>query len=304
MDTGRKEAKIIEKNIPDPKMVDISHEFVDDFRDLNEAMKQNEENKIIQILDKLDEYAHDYKHGSKIIKYEQDVLSELMLSKVYGDKVKEISARVLSGCLRNNPPAIQIYNPRYVDELVNSLIFEKNPIVLKRYLGVLQTVADKASNSSNLFTNLLKVYKGDIDNQIKLRVLEILSDLELSDARGKGLVKRSVNGKDDKNEPTLQQWFNEFSTNIQNSQLDEYHLKRFFHTLVNIKKEGGSNVKVSKDFLNWLSKQTEERKEALNDDLAKRDLEQYEFNKKLIESRHLLFGNPLADRIKNFNDEF
>ena len=60
-------------------------------------------------------------------------------------------------------------------------------------------------------------------------------------------------------------------------------------------------MQVPSSFLNWLNNQIQIR-ENIND-LSERDPEQIEFNDRLKEIRHNVFGNPMAGRIKHFNDE-
>ena len=88
---------------------------------------------------------------------------------------------------------------------------------------------------------------------------------------------------------------------IEDSSTDEYHIKLFFNTLYNIKSHYGNDIKVPSSFLNWLNNQIQINENV--NDLSERDPEQIEFNNILKESRHNVFGNPMADRIKRFNDE-
>lgn len=104
---------------------------------------------------------------------------------------------------------------------------------------------------------------------------------------------------------TVQKWVNELTTIIQTPELDELHLRSFFHCISFIKTRFKNRVKIDSDFLNWLIDEIEVRNEKSKDDIYKRDVDQLEFDNQLAKSRHAVFGNPNAARLKErlFDDD-
>lgn len=309
LETGSKEAKNGESN--QSSEVPSEYEFSRDFNKIRTLLNlkkitDKDYSDIESILDDLVEYSHDYKHGYKILTHEFKLLQQLAFDHTMPMSTREISSRILASCLRNNPPVIDFVNanyPSFIQELQSqmSLFPRKLPsqhekTLIKRYLSIMQALLTRTSVDLDE-DGLLELYHID-DKQIRVRVLEIVSRLYHNDVPiDPELHKRSLESKN------VQKWFNEFATLIQDNEIDELHLREFFHSMYNIKEKLGKSVKVDPTFLNWLSLQSENRQQSLRNKRQERDLEKDEFDEKLIESRHLVFGNPMAYRVKHFDDE-
>ncbi|SCW01348.1 LAFE_0D10594g1_1 [Lachancea fermentati] len=314
LDTGLKEAKL------GPEASDVKfatkevntveetteYEFSKDFTKVKQALEDKKYDLVESTLDDLVDFAHDYKHGYKIVVHELPLLKQLMFGPHIPIQIKETSARILTGCVRNNPPVLEYINehdPSLVTQIFNSLdSIISSPLdhdstgLVKRLLSIVHALVSNKPTEINEDT-LSRLYRLR-DKQIKMRVLEILSSVyqNLSPEAGP-LSKRSLD------ETNVQKWFNEFATLIQDSDVDELHIREFFNSMYNIKKELGKAVKVDPSFLNWLSEEGEKRLERLHDKLSVRDSEQDDFDHRFVESRHLVFGNPMAHRMKHFADE-
>ena len=276
------------------------HEFVSYFEAMQQDIDENNLQKIIGNLDNLMEFSHDYKHGYKLIKYEQPILMELIFHDNSNLQIVEMTTRLIAACLRNNPPAIEAFYPTNVDKILDALMVFKNQTIIKRFINILQNVAPKASNLDQVYGTLMHVYFSTTDQDIKIKILDILSTLELNTAhtRGKSIMKRSTDSD------AVKVWFNEYCKQIQQEDLDEFHIRKFYKTLAQLKKETGFKIE-DKNFMKWISEQAVQRKKHLDSsvNIEQRDLEQDDFNKEFIEARHAVFGNPMAKRIKDFQDE-
>lgn len=261
-------------------------------------------------FDDLMEFAHDYKHGYKIISHEFPLLRNISLDERLPISLRELSTRMITSCLRNNPPVIEYTNQAYpefhyeifqtIKSLLNEYPLHSVTVLVKRYLSVLEELLSSYHNfTADDMKILTQVYRLN-DKQIKIKVLELISKL-FADASEH---TNTMNKRDlEQVVPNIQEWVNELQAMVQDKGIDELHKRKFFSSLYKIKEGYKSEVKIDSSFLNWLDSEAELRKNNLEDNLKARDLEQDSFDKKLIDSRHLIFGNPMAHRIKRFEDE-
>lgn len=261
-------------------------------------------------FDDLMEFAHDYKHGYKIVSHEFSLLRNISFDERLPISLRELSTRMITSCLRNNPPVVEYTNQAYPDfhsevfQAIRSLLHNYSlpsvNVLVKRYLSVLEELLSSSHNFTQDDMKILKQVYMMSDRQIRIKVLELITKLFASASEDTtALNKRDL----ELVVPDIQEWVNELQTLIQDKDIDELHKRKFFNSLYNIKEAYKSGVKIGSSFLNWLETEAESRKNDLEDDLKARDLEQDSFDKRLIDSRHLIFGNPMAHRIKRFNDE-
>lgn len=326
LETGVKEARLVDgqpgSDQAVPAVVEttdrdskaVSHEFTRDFeaiRDLIDSDLTNSKLEAIETkLDDLLEFAHDYKHGFDIINHEFELLRNISLNKRLPASLRELGTRTILGCTRNNPRVVENINeryPQYVDEVfqeVKALADHGKPsaidcVLIKRYLALMDELITEAHRFTQFEIDVLAKTCQIPDDQIRIEALEIVSKLFANAPDGGStLKKRDI----EEVVPDVQMWANNLQKMIQDRNIDELHTRKFFNSLYNIKQEF-KNFKFESSFLNWLSKQTEERKKQLESKLQQRDLEQDSFDKRMIESRHLVFGNPMAHRVKMYNDE-
>lgn len=320
LETGLKEAKLANGDVDQivPAIVEterdsktMNHEFTKDFdfiRDLMQSDLTESQVKAIEAkLDDLMEFAHDYKHGFDIINHEFGLLRNISFSKRLPNTLRELGTRTIISCTRNNPRVVESVNvqhPHFVSEVFHEIedlvaqgkLSAIDSVLTKRYLSLLDELITDVHTFTQYEIDILAKTCQIPDNQIKIEALEIISQLFANE--GSTLKKRDLETV----VPDVQLWVNNLQKMIQDENTDELHTRKFFNSLYNIKKEY-SDAKVDSSFLNWLSKQTEERKKQLENNLQERDLEQDSFDKRMIESRHLVFGNPMANRIKMYNDE-
>ena len=152
------------------------------------------------------------------------------------------------------------------------------------------------------FETLRKVFYTIDDKQLKLRILEIIASF-IDRVHHEDLSKTMKRDGIIFVIPKIQDWTKEFSKFVRDSDIDETHLRKFFNTLYDLKIDFGADIKIDTSFINWLINQIEIRSKNLNNGIEQRDIEQDTFDKKLIDSRHKVFGNEMADSIKNFHDE-
>lgn len=310
--------------IPSPTpLVEIDttspYEFSSDFNEIREllskekpSLSSSSQDTIETIFDNVMEFAHDYKHGFKIMTHEFDLLKNITFNDRLSPNLRELSARMMTSCLRNNPPVsdfVVSYHPTFIDETftqIDKLIKENNykmdmkskQFLLKRYITILDELIESVhSFTKERMETLQSIYLGIQDRQIKVKVLELISKCFMASKK----TNNSLFSRDDVDAkiPNVQDWVNEFAQVIQDKEIDEWHIRKFFDSLYNIKKSYKKEIKIDSDFLNWLANQVEIRQKRLNNNLKPRDVDQDAFDEKLIESRHLIFGNPLAHGIKS-----
>ncbi|SCU77532.1 LAFA_0A02146g1_1 [Lachancea sp. 'fantastica'] len=309
LETGLREAKLSSK--PKEQKEDTqnsdensSYEFSQDFTKIRVSLKTKDYPTIDATVDDLLEFSHDFKHGYKIVSHEFGLLKSLLMSEDTPLSSKVLVSSMLTACLRNNPPAVsyvQSVDPSFTQAIfreIGGLITGppkgQRGVLVKRYLSIVQAMSQ---HSSDLDDSVLLRLCHWGDSQIKIRALETAS-LLFSASNLDSLQKRSSHSAHE-----AQKWVDEFAMGIQDQDVDELHVRNFLNSLQRIKQGFGKSVKVDSSFLNWLAKESEHRQQRLSNGLQERDLEQDEFDRALIDSRHLVFGNPLAQRIKRFDDE-
>ncbi|GAV53746.1 hypothetical protein ZYGR_0AK02480 [Zygosaccharomyces rouxii] len=327
LETGLKEAKLQEDTrhtetqtnanavVPVTAPPDNSdyYEFTNDFETVSTLLQNLQSGQdVVNLENKLDDlmvFAHDYKHGSKIITHEFELLRNISLQKQLPTSIRELGVRMIVSCLRNNPKSIeyiQATHPEFVYQVFQELgygIEVSNPVpstvsLAKRYLSVLDELLSSTYHfTKDQMSTLKKIYEIE-DKQLRIKVLELISKY-FGPTQESRLNKRDLVDM----VPNIGEWAQELQKWIQDDSIDEIHTRKFFNSLYNIKTQLGSEIKVDSSFMNWLSQETEKRKQNVENQNQERDLEQDSFDKMLIESRHLVFGNPMAHRIKHFDDE-
>lgn len=330
METGLKEAKLDSEESGSHDIVIYpgnmkpsadDYEFSSDFNDIRSIINSHSTliPQDITILedkfDKVMEFAHDYKHGYKIIVHEFSLLANVSLNEALPLTLRELSTRIITSCVRNNPPVVEFINenfPNFKGQIMAALSklndsnHKVSNILMKRYLSILNELPATSQDFSIYSTTVLQnIYEQNSnDKQLQIKVLELISkilkaDMSENEDTNLALYKRNAENWSS----NLQEWASEFQEMVQNKDIDELHTRTFFDTLYNLKKTFKNDIIINKVFLNWLAQQCEARQASLDSGLRERDVEQDSFDKKLIDSRHLIFGNPMAHRIKNFRDE-
>ncbi|KAM3163321.1 Nucleotide exchange factor SIL1 [Lachancea thermotolerans] len=301
LESGLREARLPQED------QDQSYEFSSQFEHARELAHSGDFAATDAALDDLLEFSHDYRYGYKIIGHEFPWLAQLLCDSQTPVSTKKICLSMLAACLRNNPPAVELVHqadPHFVSAVFTEMralaqlpATSDRAVLAKRYLSVVQALAPESSSQIDQDVLLELCRWGD--QHVRMKALDIAA-LLYRDAQPSGsqvLAKRSQDTHD------VQKWVDEFSSGIQQEHVDELHIRNFFNSLYNIKQQMGRNVKVSSGFLDWLSKEAAARKESRGSGLHERDPDQLEFDRRLVESRHLVFGNPMAHRAKHFDDE-
>lgn len=316
LDTGVKEAKLhvdepkVDSSVPvlvndSEEPQDSSHEFTKDFDAIRSLLESDPESNVEVVNTKLDdlmEFAHDYKHGYEIITHEFELLESLSCGEQLPISLRDTSTIMIISCTRNNPRVVEHINKMYPDfvdrvfEQVESLVnadtrSASNNKLIKRYLSLLDELVTESYNFSERELRILGETWEIQDRQVRIEILELVSKLFTAPSGTISNVK-----------PSAQMWADNIQKLIQDKDIDELHIRKFFNSLYAIKREF-EDVKIDSSFLNWLSSEVDERRRQLSNGIQERDLEQDSFDQKMIDGRHLVFGNPMAHRMKNWNDE-
>ena len=318
LETGLKEAKLRDLNIsPEELENETNEDSLSELHEFKAFFDKLEKNvNVEETLEELIDFSHDYKHGFKIIQKEQNFIINQLKKDDVNDTIKDLYLRLLTSCLRNNPPAKEMFFIKNVDYIVKTIpewINKNKSVLLKRCINILQNVAYKASPNGNLIDNLELLYTSTDDLDNKIKILEIFADLEiLTDTEGdqinfhfnpeeKSIVKRNM-----ENKPNLQAWFREYCDKIQSSTLDDFYVVKFIKTIVKFK-DINSDLKPDDSFMKWIAEESMKKfnklEEEKTNNLETRDLEKESFDKDFIRIRHEVFGNKMASRIKVPLDE-
>lgn len=291
LDTGLKEAKLSDSS------KSSEYNFKSQFNEIYSLIQNEniEDVPLIQVkIDDLLEFVHDYKYGFDIISHEWASLYKIILNDQLPSSLREIVIRLVISAMRNNPPVIDYIRNHSKNDIFISQIFKevesssKDLIILKRFI----TLLDQYLSPYDIITQpqlsiLYQTYKDSKDKQLNWKILEIVSKYYYNSNNFIDLSHDSL-------------WFNIIIKEIQDKSLDEFQLRSFFNTLYNIKLKYDTKLNIPSNFLNWLNDQITQRDQ---DNLNERDVEQESFDNLLKHSRHEIFGNPMADRIKHLDDE-
>lgn len=248
--------------------------------------ESQDEKKLLSSLDSLTDHSHNLKDGVLISEPENfNNLVDLATSKSkYTNNVHEMASRVIAQALRHNPKALSnIDAGEVLPKFLNALKTEDNSVLQKRFLGVISSVVQTDSNSL-IFKqlggqDLLLDSFSKLQEDSKVRALEILDDVKRH-----ALVKRDEDNDNAKIFQTIQR-------SLANKEVqDDHALEQIFDRAVALKKEN-KQLKSDPSFMEWLSEEVQTRKLAKRDDETNDDLHQ-----KLLEARHVVFGNPNALR--------
>lgn len=213
-------------------------------------------------------------------------------------RLSELIYRLMGSALRNNPEAVEkvLENQptSFVDGLFaalsNAFVSE---VIHKRILGVVHALTANRHFSYRYFNKEVTENAVGLHQLISLfpslgvssqvRIANIFEDLHLLPQSNKeSEINESNVGE------TLSSYLQ--STLAEQILASEEQAQIFFKALLEL--HGKNNYPVSKDFLQWLSKESEQRRASLRqrDDQVSED----SFDNLILSARHKIFGNPLA----------
>ncbi|QRG39367.1 hypothetical protein FDK38_003809 [Candidozyma auris] len=230
-----------------------------------------------EALNTLSELAHDREFGVRLTQ-KPDIFEKIhtIALEVNEPRIKETCYGILGASLSNNPEAVtnvlQNQPSLFVDTLFG-VLRQKDTTdrIQKRVLGVLQGLTSDAKFVQQRIGDIITVFPS-LGQQAKDRVAVILEDLNLTEKASKA---------DEMVSNYLQEWLSAAKST------SEFQFKQYFKTLAELHETG--LLKPSKQFLLWLSEETEKRK-------ADKDAKDVDFNKFMLDARHVIFGNPNAAR--------
>ncbi|CAH6719493.1 nucleotide exchange factor Sil1p [[Candida] jaroonii] len=261
-----------------------------DFQSSVEDIKKYNVDELDGSLDSLMDLSHDIEYGIKITD-DKSLLNALfeLTSEVDVD-TKEKIYRMIGASIRNNPTALDNFLENgktqisiFIKELQNDPEIIKN-----RILGIFNVLVDNASFKytylSQLLDQLINVYP-TLSSSSQTRLVNIFKDLKL--------VDNEANDNDNEISTYLQNKF------IKNDFTDETQFQLYYDKLLELHKQ--ADLKPQKEFVAWLDEEVGLRQQGLkkHDNLYSGN---QEFDDKLLETRHKVFGNPNALR-KHFVDD-
>lgn len=266
-------------------------------------------------LDTLTELSHDIEFGVRLSK-DANIFASLQRVATLAaeeDEVTEKALRIMGSSLRNNPEAVKnvIKNqpPSFFAELFEILqLPSTSDVIQKRILGVIHALsADRQlafqhfrisdiEHSTGLDT-LLRFFPS-AGRSAKERIIVILEDLGvIADDPTSKYDKRSME-MSVKPEYKVSKLLQSILT--KGKAKSEKQFQEYFDTLVSL--HSGQSLDTSKEFLGWLSEEVELRKLGNRARDVIYSGENPGFDEKMLEARHVVFGNPNAYR-KAYGDE-
>lgn len=264
-------------------------------------------------LDTLTELSHDIEFGIRLSK-NPDIFASLQRAAELASEEQHIvekAYRIMGSALRNNPEAVEnvLENQLqlYVGDLFRVLTLGSSDVIQKRVLGVIHALSAHRkfafvyfnvgdANGSWGLEQLLMFFP-KAGRSAKERIVIILEDLDIiqnlpTTHFDKRTMEMSVR-PDFKMSTLLQRML------AGQKFVSEEQFQSGFRTLVDLHK--ATTLDPSKEFMEWLSEEAEVRArkskdgETLNED-------DKEFNRFMLEARHVVFGNPTGYR-KAYSDE-
>lgn len=257
---------------------------------------------VAQVLENLIEFSSDNEYKLKLLDHGLFLLKGLLLDRNPPIHVKEVVARTLEVSLRNNSAAIEFINCRDAN-IVNELLQEathyinngskETNILVNRYLSIITTLLSMEPRC--LDEELLEKLYFLNDEEIKVKVLLLVCLFRHVNKSNPQMYNNFVTS------PRAREWMNRISHVIQDDRLEEFQVRELFYGLYHLRKNSDLRQKLYPGFTEWLMNESFKRKKC-SDKLLESDKQQDEFNKLLINSRHLIFGNPMAHRVHNFEE--
>lgn len=265
-----------------------------------------------QSLEVLADLGHELEFGERIVSRNTKELLEIIQKKQIPPHIREIAARALGASMRNNPGALaKVADQGIVKSLLETIDSSDNDKLSGRLIYALGSVVGTGEGSDlmgkhdaeylegrggEVFRRAFDEGTGELKRKISTFVFDRALKLawpdkefsEWSDTFQGALVKKSLNGED-----KLRVF--EALTQIQEYMVDRSETGSGGAGEGRIvKRDVAEMLPVRDDFLQWLAKEADEYRDrqAINDD---DDIEE-QFKEILLQSRHSVFGNPMAGR--------
>lgn len=259
-------------------------------------------------IENLIELSHDIEFGSRITADPQILLQLQLIGE--NENFKEEIYRIVGATFRNNPDSTRNFmendlahgDEGLIEQWIKELDIgsQNSDLIRKRVLGIFQGLIGNSQFKGQYLSNLLDKFVGifpKLEESSKERLINIFEDLHLID-------KQEIQARSDSSDPSsandsLSHFLQDKLKSL--SVRDEDQFKLYYNALLELH-DGDKTLKPSKSFVAWLDEESGKRAENIR---ARDNLysgEDKEFDKKLLETRHLVFGNPNALR-KHYEDE-
>lgn len=288
-----------------PKRLQNDEVFVSNLNNLHNCLQEvllfNGDHSISvleEALTTISDLSHDIELGAEIthdpaVFHRMATLAESFVSSK--PDLSELIYRTMGSALRNNPEAVanilEKQPKSFIDNLFDNLSMSFLPDVIhKRILGVVHALTSDRQFSYRYFNpkvgpnasglhKLISVFPF-LDSSSQVRVINILEDLGLLSETGK---------RDEVDESNAARVFSSYlqETLVEQRTAVEEHMQTLFMSLLEL--HSNSDLPVSKLFLYWISKESENRKKLVKERSA--DSSEDTFDGHLIRARHGIFGN-------------
>ncbi|KAK9459003.1 uncharacterized protein V1516DRAFT_546020 [Lipomyces oligophaga] len=288
--------------------------------DANDS-SNNDFAKLISSFKIIEDFAHEIDFGVRLA--EPNVLSALLyiLASHKKPEVRSLSARTIGAALRNNAPALDLAAPaKTITNLLQSIVNEPDSEVRARTVFALGSAIQGRFGRQEFWTShggeslRQRFLDSDAGDDYMGRCAIFVEDSFVNEDMISDTVTKS-------NENGLQlemgQWCSAFQDALSQERVSNSDARnKIFSALVAIKTRFPTYCPVQDSFRQWIARKVDERAQlkrlqkpgsavvihsAQSDDSS--FASEVEFMDRLVETRHVLFGNPKASR-KAFVDEF
>lgn len=260
--------------------------------------------RLSQALETLIDLTHDIEFGVKLTA-DKSIVENLMelIDKVDEDTDEKIY-RILGSTLRNNPEAVDNFLKLQSNDVLDNMVEQlesgiTSDTIKKRILGVIHALTQNSNfkvqyfnKDDNSFLNKFIALFPSLHQSTKTRVVNIFEDLNIF-SKDESIPDSDSDVK--------------VSNYLQNKLLtlsvhNETQFKLFYEKLVELH-ESNKGLKPTKDFIKWLDEESGLRKQGLRQRDIHYSNTDKDFDKTMMETRHLVFGNPNALRKEMNYDE-
>lgn len=267
-----------------------------------------------QVLEVLSELGHELEYGIKIVENSINELLSIIQDDTLSDQLRGTAAKALGASFRNNPVAIsKVSSVNIIKPLLDTIEKTNNNNFIGRLVYAIGSVVSNGEGDRHYYEKHDSEFLLDQGGEVFRRAF-VNGGADLKKKISTFVFDHAVKLAWPKSE--LINWSNTFQSTLAKNELDGESKFMVFETLTEIhqytgeisstlqepnriiKRSKEEMLPVRDDFLQWLSKEME----FYNVHKHIKDDEENIYRKLIIQARHSIYGNPLAERKEILED--
>lgn len=263
-----------------------SREFMEFESSINTIINYKNGDDIHSALDLLLELCHDIDYGIHLITYSDQLimLTQSDMQEMYSEKIY----RIVAASVQNNALAIQNFVSHHLLTIHTLIQQLRSSSALSRFriLGILNRIVinGQIQFKSALLDELVYIYP--TDEKCSQRIIKFLEDLKVI----------TENDSETNSDKLMSQFI---QVQLINTDKTEDAFQLYYRKLVELHKSN-TGLKPEKTFVAWLDEQAGKRQQNSRQrdaDNKDEDEDESNFDRFLVRTRHLIFGNPNSLRV-------